>query len=214
MRTRFRTLLLAGAASLAVSAAVAQVTVNVAVATISQIVKVVWNGQDISAGNPLPVAVVSGGGGSAGSVTAAGANGTTAQAVQGITGGVPVAVSTPRSSFNSDFVSFSVGASATAVGATKSLGTSPSQWAWISFNGSATVTGGTFFLQCSTDSGFASGNATVASVAVATASATPGAATTVPVSMADRVRYPFCRVVYTNGVTAGAISGATALTAN
>ncbi|WP_298704623.1 hypothetical protein [uncultured Variovorax sp.] len=90
MRTRFRTLLLAGAASLAVSAAAfAQVTTNGAVSTISQIVQVVWNGQNISSSNPLPVAVASGGGGSA---TAAGTNGTTAQAVQGINGGVPLPI--------------------------------------------------------------------------------------------------------------------------
>lgn len=89
MRTRFRTLLLAGAASLAVSAAVAQVTVNGVPATISQLVKIVWNGQDISTSNPLPVNVAAGGGGS---VTAAGANGTTAQAVQGINGGVPLPI--------------------------------------------------------------------------------------------------------------------------
>jgi hypothetical protein len=94
MTTRFRTLLLAGAASLAVSAAVAQVTQNGVPSTISQIVQVVWNGQNISTANPLPVNVVSGGGGSGstGSVTAAGTNGTQAQAVQGITGGVPVAI--------------------------------------------------------------------------------------------------------------------------
>ena len=88
MQTRYRTLLLAGAASLAMSAAVAQVTTNGVPSTISQIVQVVWNGQNISAGNPLPVNIVSGGS-SAGSVTAAGTNGTQAQAVQGITGGVP-----------------------------------------------------------------------------------------------------------------------------
>ena len=91
MQTRYRTLLLAGAASLAMSAAVAQVTTNGVPSTISQIVQVVWNGQNISAGNPLPVNIVSGGS-SAGSVTAAGTNGTQAQAVQGITGGVPVAI--------------------------------------------------------------------------------------------------------------------------
>jgi hypothetical protein len=58
MRTRFRTLLLAGAASLAVSAAaLAQTTINGSPSPISQIVKMVWNTQDISATNPLPVAL-------------------------------------------------------------------------------------------------------------------------------------------------------------
>lgn len=49
------------------------------------------NDQAVSTDNPLPVSVVGGGSGSgsAGSVTAPGANGTQAQAVQGIAGGVP-----------------------------------------------------------------------------------------------------------------------------
>ncbi|AWV18805.1 hypothetical protein A3862_27385 [Methylobacterium sp. XJLW] len=90
MQTRFRTLLLAGAASLAVSGAIAATTINGVPATISQLVQIVWNDQNISTANPLPVNVAAGGGGS---VTAAGTNGTTAQAVQGINGGVPVGVS-------------------------------------------------------------------------------------------------------------------------
>lgn len=44
--------------------------------------------QQVSAANPLPTA----GGGATGSVTAAGVNGTVAQAVQGITGGVPFTI--------------------------------------------------------------------------------------------------------------------------
>jgi hypothetical protein len=49
----------------------------------------------VSTSEPLPVAIVSGGtggGSTGGSVTAPGTNGTNAQAVQGITGGVPMAV--------------------------------------------------------------------------------------------------------------------------
>lgn len=60
----------------------------------SQAVQPQVNGLAVSEANPLPVAVVSGGGGGGGggggSVTAAGVNGTLAQAVQGINGGVPV----------------------------------------------------------------------------------------------------------------------------
>lgn len=55
MRTRFRTLLLAGAASLAVSGAIAATTINGVPATISQLVQIVWNDQNISAANPMPV---------------------------------------------------------------------------------------------------------------------------------------------------------------
>lgn len=61
MRTRFRTLLLAGAASLAMSGAYAAVTDGYGVqALIGQVVKIVWNGNDISAANPLPTMVTSG----------------------------------------------------------------------------------------------------------------------------------------------------------
>lgn len=55
MQPRFRTLLLAGAALLGVSAAaMAQVTIDGSPSITSQVVKFVWNGQDISAANPVP----------------------------------------------------------------------------------------------------------------------------------------------------------------
>ena len=61
MRVRPRALPLAGAAALAVSGAVAQVTVNGSPATVADVSQIVWNGRNISQANPLPVAVTTGG---------------------------------------------------------------------------------------------------------------------------------------------------------
>jgi hypothetical protein len=115
--------------------------------------------------------------------------------------------------FQQDFNSTAVAANALAQGATLDAGASPSHFNWISFNGSATVTGGIFYIQASTD-GFATSFVTVATAAVTTASPNNANQTAVPVSMADRVRYRYFRVVYQNGATAGAVTGASALTVN
>lgn len=68
----------------------AQPPVDIREATGVEIAFIMVNGAVLSTANPLPTA---GGAGSAGSITAAGTNGALAQAVQGITGGVPQPVS-------------------------------------------------------------------------------------------------------------------------
>lgn len=138
---------------------------------------------------------------SSGSVTAAGTNGSQAQAVQGINGGVPLTTTSTQAVFYSD-LSTATAVSTTYNGAVRDLGASPT-YTRLNAGGNSTQAGTLNILGCY-DSG-CSGTFIMASSAVS-------AGGSVAISVTAITRY--WRVSFVNGTTAGAANVSSSATAN
>jgi hypothetical protein len=181
----------------------------------------------------------SGGGGSSGSITAAGTNGTTAQAVQGINGGVPVAIqggnanavktdgsavtqpvssttlataaNQARSAPYADASFASVPASGAFYGTVHASLTSASKFnIWAG----CAATGATIYLQGSND-GFTASAVTISSAGIPAGSAAASGETLVPgTQLTVPVFFSSYRARIVNGTTATNCSVVSSFTAN
>jgi len=151
------------------------------------------------------------------------ANGSLASIVANTTGGATAAnqaseiaqltAANARSAYSADFYQTSVAANAAVNGTSRDVGASPSPYTWVSFTGSATVANGKFILQASNDN-FTANFITVAGASVATASSSQDGTSTNPITIQDRVRYRYYRIVYVNTSSSAQITGSLSLTAN